>query len=116
MARARCPPEDCGGLEGFLGFLEATLDPSHQQHEETKVWYESFYGSPFDLEEFDERRVRMDVNLIARGRRGTTAEPPQRRQRATRRCCGGKQGGERGHRNRGLIHCRLVDPRYREQI
>ncbi len=66
----RCPPEDCGGLEGFLGFLEATLDPSHQQHEETKVWYESFYGSPFDLEEFDERRVRMDVNLIARGRRG----------------------------------------------
>ncbi len=66
----RCPPEDCGGTCGFLEFLEAILDPGHEQYEQMKVWYESFYGRPFDPEDFDEERVRVYINLIAHRRRG----------------------------------------------
>ena len=30
----RCPPEDVGGVPGFMEFLEAALDPLHVEHNE----------------------------------------------------------------------------------
>ena len=47
-ARA-CPPEDCGGVHGYVEFLEAIRDPEHEQHEEMLEWI----GGEFDPEEFD---------------------------------------------------------------
>lgn len=46
-ARA-CPPEDIGGVWGFVGFVEAITDPKHQQHDEYLEW-----NGPFDPAQFD---------------------------------------------------------------
>ena len=39
----RCPPEDVGGPDGFMDFLEAVLDPAREQHRDMVRWY----GGPF---------------------------------------------------------------------
>jgi len=44
-----CPPEDCGGVWGYAGFLEAISDPKHPEHEEMLEWV----GGEFDPEHFD---------------------------------------------------------------
>ena len=46
-ARA-CPPEDVGGVWGYLEFLAAIADPEHEQHEEMREWI----GRKFDPEAF----------------------------------------------------------------
>ena len=51
-----CPPEDCGGVEGYLIFLEAIMDPGHDQHEETLDWI----GGDFDPEYFNKKDVKFD--------------------------------------------------------
>jgi hypothetical protein len=43
-----CPPEDVGGVWGYSEFLEALVDPNHEQHDEFVEW-----AGPFDPEEFD---------------------------------------------------------------
>ena len=40
----RCPPEDVGSTDGFMDFLEAVLDPGHEEHKQMIEWY----GGPFD--------------------------------------------------------------------
>ena len=47
--RRACPPEDVGGVWGYLGFLEAIQDPDHPEHEEYLEWI----GGEFDPEAFD---------------------------------------------------------------
>ncbi len=44
-----CPPEDCGGVSGYLDFLEAIQNKDHEQHEELLEWV----GGRFDPEAFD---------------------------------------------------------------
>lgn len=51
-ARA-CPPEDCGGTGGYEEFLEAIMDPLHEQHEEMLEWV----GGDFDPEEFNKEDI-----------------------------------------------------------
>ncbi len=46
-ARA-CPPEDTGGVWGFVDFVEAITNPDHDQHDEFLEW-----NGPFDPAEFD---------------------------------------------------------------
>lgn len=62
----RGPPEDVGGPFRFTDFLEAVLDPTHEEHEETLEWY----GKPFDPADIDERRIRMTLEMFADRRRG----------------------------------------------
>ncbi len=52
----RCPPEDCGGIGGYQSFLEAILDPSHDEHKGMLEWV----GGPFDPEGFEPHEVRFD--------------------------------------------------------
>ncbi|HEX9198415.1 MAG TPA: plasmid pRiA4b ORF-3 family protein [Acidobacteriaceae bacterium] len=33
-----CPPEDCGGIPGYYGLIEAIADPGHERHEEMTEW------------------------------------------------------------------------------
>jgi Plasmid pRiA4b ORF-3-like protein len=54
-ARA-CPPEDTGGVWGYVDFLEALADPKHESHREMKEWI----GGKFDPEKFS-------VDLVNRG-------------------------------------------------
>ncbi len=50
-----CPPEDCGGVQGFYDTLAILRDPGHEEYEDRKVWIESMTGGPFDP---DARRSR----------------------------------------------------------
>jgi hypothetical protein len=33
-----CPPEDVGGSPGYLEFLEAIINPSHNEHQQMLEW------------------------------------------------------------------------------
>jgi len=33
-----CPPEDCGGSQGYAEFVEAMADPKHKQHKQMQAW------------------------------------------------------------------------------
>lgn len=62
----RGPPEDVGGVSGFMDFLEAMLDPFHEEHESVVRWY----GKRFEPDDIDERRVRMGLAMAAGRRKG----------------------------------------------
>lgn len=47
--RGACPPEDCGGMWGYVELLEALSDPKHERHQELMEWA----GGPIDPEAFD---------------------------------------------------------------
>lgn len=36
--RRACPPEDCGGVPGYAGLVDALLDPSHDEHVQMMEW------------------------------------------------------------------------------
>jgi hypothetical protein len=54
-----CPPEDVGGVWGYVMFLEAIRDPEHPEHQEYQEWI----GSEFDPEAFD----LEEMNAVLRG-------------------------------------------------
>jgi hypothetical protein len=64
-----CPPEDVGGVWGYVDFLQAINNPEHNQHEEFLEWV----GGEFDPEEFDLDAVnelfknRENYELYGRG-------------------------------------------------
>lgn len=47
-ARA-CPPEDCGGPDGYARLLEILFDPQHPEFEEMRTWAGRFQPDRFDL-------------------------------------------------------------------
>ena len=51
-----CPPEDCGGVNGYQDFLEIMNNPLHQEHQKMMEWY----GKKFDSEAFNSEDVRFD--------------------------------------------------------
>ena len=55
-ARA-CPPEDCGGVQGYYQTLEILRNPRHREYQDTKTWIESMTGGPFDPDAFDVEAV-----------------------------------------------------------
>lgn len=76
----RCPPEDVGGADGFMEFLEAVLDTAHEEHQRMINWY----GGPYDVRDIDEDRVRRILGWFADRRRGPLASHRNRRpKRAT---------------------------------
>jgi hypothetical protein len=55
-----CPPEDCGGIWGYAGFLDAIQDPQHPEHEEMLAWV----GGEFDPEAFDRDKVNKELQRL----------------------------------------------------
>jgi hypothetical protein len=55
-----CPPEDCGGIWGYMGLLEAIQDPDHPEHEEMLDWA----GGEFDPVAFDLREVNAELKEL----------------------------------------------------
>jgi hypothetical protein len=54
------PPEDVGGVWGFMEFVEAMRDPAHPQHRELADWYEDpFDPDAFDIDEVNRRLARL---------------------------------------------------------
>lgn len=50
--KGNCPPEDCGGIPGFIYFLEVLKNKNHPEHETMIEWTGGTYDpSKFDIEE-----------------------------------------------------------------
>jgi len=60
------PPDDVGGTSGFMDFLEAVLDPTHEEHGSMLEWC----GGPSDPNDINEKRIRMILSRFAYRRRG----------------------------------------------
>ena len=56
-----CPPEDCGGTDGYAYLLEVIEDPAYEEHNEMMEWL----GGEFDPEAFD----MQYVNDVLKGMR-----------------------------------------------
>jgi len=65
----RGPPEDVGGPPGFMEFLEAVLDPGHEEHARMTEWC----GGQFDPKDIDETWIRSVLKMYAARRRGPLA-------------------------------------------
>lgn len=59
-----CPPEDVGGVWGYVNMLEAIRDPDHEMHEELLEWV----GGGFDTEAFDLEAINSRLRSMGRGR------------------------------------------------
>ncbi len=51
-----CPPEDVGGVWGFVEFVEAITNPDHEQHEELLEW-----SGPFQPAEFSPSKATQQM-------------------------------------------------------
>jgi len=51
--KMNCPPEDCGGIMGYLNMLEILKDPDHEEYESFKEWL----GGRYDPEQFNLNKV-----------------------------------------------------------
>lgn len=60
-ARA-CPPEDVGGIFGYVEFLQALGDSTHAQHSDYTTWI----GFDFDSEHFSTEKVNEDIDEYVR--------------------------------------------------
>lgn len=57
--RRACPPEDVGGIYGFMHMLEIVNDPEDEEYEEMTEWL----GTDFDPAEFGKEEVK-EINAI----------------------------------------------------
>jgi hypothetical protein len=54
--RRACPPEDCGGVWGYMELVEAMQARRGQQYREYKEWLGGYFDAEeFDIEEVNER-------------------------------------------------------------
>jgi hypothetical protein len=60
-----CPPEDCGGVQGYVALLEAIHDPFHARHLEMLAWA----GKDFDPQAFDMAAVNRSLASRGQGQR-----------------------------------------------
>ena len=66
----KCPPEDVGSVDGYMSFVEAVPDPSHEEHQAMLTWF----GGRFDPEEFELASANEAVRRTVR-----SARPSKRR-------------------------------------
>lgn len=55
-----CPPEDCGGIGGYLDLLDIIKDPRHKEHESMMEWL----GGGIDPDEFDIQKVNKYLKKL----------------------------------------------------
>ena len=53
-----CPPEDCGGPQGFAELLQARQDDTHPSPDQAQEWLGDFAAESFSLEEVNRRLSR----------------------------------------------------------
>lgn len=54
-----CPPEDCGGVGGYLHLLDTLSDPKSEEHDDMVAWLKGHQTNdhPFDPNEFKRETV-----------------------------------------------------------
>lgn len=68
------PPEDCGGIPGFYGMIEAAADPKHPDHALAKETLEDY-----DPDEIDELPIKYAIGRIANQRNAAKARIVRRK-------------------------------------
>jgi hypothetical protein len=56
-----CPPEDCGGPQGFAELLKALQDANHPSHDEVCEWLADFVPESFSVDEINRRLRRRKL-------------------------------------------------------
>ena len=56
--RRACPPEDVGGVYGYMDCLEALADPKHPEHRDRMEWL----GDDFDPKAFDVSAANLAIH------------------------------------------------------
>lgn len=59
-----CPPEDCGGIEGFYDLLDTLGDPAHDRYDELRDWL----GEDYDPDAFSVDDVNRMLTPLRRHR------------------------------------------------
>jgi hypothetical protein len=55
-----CPPEDCGGINGYYELLEILENKNHPEYSNTLHWV----GANFDPKKFDKPRVKRQLEQL----------------------------------------------------
>ena len=55
-----CPPEDCGGIWGYVELLEIIQDPEDEEYDEKMEWL----GEGFNPEAFDLNEINQELKSI----------------------------------------------------
>jgi len=55
-----CPPEDCGGIYGYVELLEIISDPEHEEYLDTMTWL----GGQFEADFFDIEAVNQKLHSM----------------------------------------------------
>jgi len=55
-----CPPEDCGGIDGYFNLLNILADPKDEEHESMKEWL----GVEWDAKRFDLNKANANLKRI----------------------------------------------------
>jgi len=61
-----CPPEDCGGVWGYMNLVEILKDPEHDEHESYVEWLGLESGEDFDPKEFYVEEVNAHLRTLRR--------------------------------------------------
>lgn len=57
-----CPPEDVGGVPGYIDFRHAISDPAHEEHQQMLNWCGgAFDPTAFDISEVNERLQQIKL-------------------------------------------------------
>ena len=60
-----CPPEDCGGMWGYMDLIAIMSDKSHPEYTERAEWLEENFGiNDFDPEFFDLEEVNTQLHRL----------------------------------------------------
>ena len=70
----RCPPEDVGGPDGFMDFLEAVPDSAHEQHRDIVLYFASRFLDEFN----DVQAVLVNCRFTGLSGRTITSVTPNR--------------------------------------
>ena len=56
-----CPPEDCGGVEGYYNLLEILKDKNHREYDDINRWLKGHAKNyyPYDPEHFDPGEIKF---------------------------------------------------------
>lgn len=61
--KRHCPPEDCGGIEGYKELLEILTNPNHEEYNAKIAYLEELNLDDYDPEEFHPDQVTLDLEL-----------------------------------------------------
>ena len=59
-----CPPEDCGGIWGYMNLLEVLANPKHPDHKEMREWLGLAKGEQWDANAFDIEAVNEELRTM----------------------------------------------------